>query len=237
MRLNKSFVIERSVTGTKALYRALTRTSSYIRHSLEEGESVWIAQREGRAKDGFDRTDPALLKMLSLAYRKEMVRFGDLLAEVNLIPVSISYELDPCDRRKAHELFVAERAGPYVKQPGEDLASMVDGIIGYKGRVHLHVAPPLRGAFADPEAMADALDRIIVGGIQVFPTHAAAAARMGVLCEPSSLAPVPRVMRALEARIEACPEQELPYLLGGYGNLIRNRQTLGLVEFAQASIQ
>ena len=79
MRLNKSFVIERSVTGTRAVYQAISRTSAYIRHSLEEGESVWIAQREGRAKDGYDRTEPALLKMLSLAYRKEVDGFGGLL--------------------------------------------------------------------------------------------------------------------------------------------------------------
>ena len=74
MRLNKSFVVERNATGTRAMYQAMLRTSSYIRHSLEEGESVWIAQREGRAKDGIDRTDPALLKMIALAYRKETFR-------------------------------------------------------------------------------------------------------------------------------------------------------------------
>lgn len=228
MRLNKSFVIERSAAGTRAVYQAVNRTSSYIRHSLEEGEPVWIAQREGRAKDGFDRTDPALLKMLSLAYRKELGSFGALLQRVSLVPVSVCYELDPCDRRKAHELYVAENAGHYVKQPGEDLASMVDGIIGYKARVHLHVAPPLEGRFADPEAMAGALDRIIVKGMRVFPTHVEAARRMGVSCRDSTLAPLSRAMRTFEARLDACPEQERRYLLSGYGNLVRNRQTLGL---------
>ncbi|MFU8817235.1 MAG: 1-acyl-sn-glycerol-3-phosphate acyltransferase, partial [Pseudomonadales bacterium] len=145
MRLNKSFVVQRSVSGTKAMYQAINRTSDYVRHSLEEGESVWIAQREGRTKDGFDRTDPTLLKMLSLTYRKEMTSFGDLLGRVRLVPVSVSYELDPCDLRKAHELYVAEHAGSYVKQPGEDLTSLVEGMIGYKGRVHLHLGEPLQG--------------------------------------------------------------------------------------------
>ncbi len=231
MRLNKSFVIERSVTGTRAVYQAMNRTSSYIRHSLEEGESVWIAQREGRAKDGFDRTDPALLKMLSLAYRKELGSFGDLLERISLVPVSVCYEIDPCDCRKAHELYVAEHEGRYVKQPGEDLASMVDGITGYKGRVHLEVAPPLQGDFASPEAMADALDHVIVDGMRVFPTHVTAARRMGLDCADSRLPPLPRVMRAFEARLLACPETERGYLLGGYGNLIRNRQTLGLAVY------
>lgn len=228
MRLNKSFVIERNVTGTKAMYQAVTRTSSYIRHSVEEGESVWIAQREGRAKDGFDRTDPALLKMLSLAYRKELDSFGALLDRVSLVPVSVSYELDPCDRRKAHELYVAEHDGRYVKGPGEDLASMVDGITGYKARVHFHVASPLTGDFADPEAMADALDHVIVGGMRVFPTHVTAARRMGVDCPDSRVDELPRALRALDARLEACPEAERPYLLRGYGNLVNNRVTLGL---------
>ena len=228
MRLNKSFVVERSVSGTKAVYQALNRTSGYIRHSLEEGESVWIAQREGRAKDGFDRTDPALLKMLSLGWRKELSGFGDLLHRVSLVPVSVSYELDPCDLRKAHELYVAEHEGRYVKQPGEDLASMVDGITGFKARVHFHVAPPLDGEFADPEAMAEALDAIIVGGMRVFPTHAEAARRMGIGCTDSDVPALPRAMRALEARLEVCPPAERPYLLAGYGNLIRNRQLLGI---------
>ncbi len=227
MRLNKSFVVERSAMGSRALYQAITRTSHYIRHSLEEGESVWIAQREGRAKDGIDRTEPALLKMVSLAWRKEVSGYGELLERIRLVPVSVSYELDPCDLRKAHELYVAEREGRYLKQPGEDLASMVDGIIGFKGRVHLHVAPPLTGDFADPEAMAAALDRVVVGNLRVYPTHVAAARRLGMSCEDSAEEEIPRVMRAFESRLARCPEAEMPYLLGGYGNLIRNRRTLG----------
>lgn len=228
MRLNKSFVIERSVTGTRAVYQAISRTSAYIRHSLEEGESVWIAQREGRAKDGYDRTEPALLKMLSLAYRKEVDDFGGLLERLRLVPVSVSYELDPCDLRKAHELFVAQRDGRYVKQPGEDLASIVDGIIGFKGRVHLHLAPPLAGDFADADALAGALDRIIVGNMRVYPTHVAAARRLGEDCEDSAWPAVSRVTRAFEGRLRSCPDAETPYLLGGYGNVIRHRRDLGV---------
>jgi 1-acyl-sn-glycerol-3-phosphate acyltransferase len=229
MRLNKSFVVQRSVSGTRAIYQAINRTSSYIRHSLEEGESVWIAQREGRTKNGLDRTDPALLKMLSLAYRKELTEFGDLLRHVCLVPVAVSYELDPCDLRKAHELYMAERVGRYVKKPGEDLASMVEGITGYKGRVHLYVGPPLQGEFADSDEMATALDRVIVGGMRVFPTHVLAARRLGAaIGRDSDVAPLARVMQAFESRVRACPPDELPYLLGGYGNLLKNRQALGL---------
>ncbi|MEJ2088532.1 MAG: 1-acyl-sn-glycerol-3-phosphate acyltransferase [Gammaproteobacteria bacterium] len=110
MRLNKSFVVERSVTGKRAVYRALTRTSNYIRTALEGRHSVWIAQKEGRSKDGFDRTDPAVVKMLALAWRKEADTFGAWLDRISLVPVAISYELDPCDVQKAHELAVQPRA-------------------------------------------------------------------------------------------------------------------------------
>ena len=89
-------MIERSVTGAKAIYQSLQRTSAFIRTSLEASESVWIAQREGRAKDGLDRTDPALIKMLALAWRDEMTDLGDLCARIKVVPVAITYELDPC---------------------------------------------------------------------------------------------------------------------------------------------
>jgi len=230
MRLNKSFVVERSVTGTKAVFQSLSRTSAYIRHSLEEGVSVWIAQREGRAKDGFDRTERALLKMLALAYRKEISRFGDLLDRIALIPVSVSYELDPCDRRKAHELCAKARFGRYVKPEGEDLQSMVDGIIGYKGRVHLVFGQRLTGDFEDADGVAAALDKAIVGGMQVFPTHVEAAERLGLrefqagpVAVPS---PLPRVTALFRGRVETCPADELPYLLLSYANLLRNREEL-----------
>jgi hypothetical protein len=228
MRLNKSFVVERSVSGTKAVFKALSRTSAYIRHSLEEGVSVWIAQREGRAKDGFDRTDRALLKMLALAYRNESTRFGDLLQQVRLVPVSVSYELDPCDRRKAHELCVRKRFGSYTKPSNEDLQSMVDGIMGYKGRVHLKFSKPLTGDFEDAEAMARALDRAIVDGLRIFPTHLEAAKRLGMPVPEQRLAALPKVTTLFRGRIETCPAEELPFLLASYANLLRNRAELQL---------
>ena len=133
MRLNKSFVVERSVTGNKAVYQALRRTSAYVRGSLEEGVSVWIAQREGRSKDGLDRTAPALIKMLALAHDEEMANPGDLCERVPIVPVAITYEIDPCAPRKARELYITHREGCYDKPEGEDLASIVEGMLGFKG--------------------------------------------------------------------------------------------------------
>jgi 1-acyl-sn-glycerol-3-phosphate acyltransferase len=225
MRLNKSFVVERSATGTRRVFEALSRTSRYIRHSLEEGESVWIAQREGRSKDGFDRTDPALLKMIGLAYRKEKEEFGELVRRIRIVPVAISYELDPCDLRKAHELYITERFGSYTKPPDEDLRSIVEGMIGFKGRVHLHFAEPISGDIADVEALARAVDEAVVAGLRVYPTQVSAAERLG-LQGRSLVEPVDSVSAAFQARLKRCPVPEQPYLLAAYANVFRNRDEL-----------
>ncbi len=228
MRLNKSFVIERSVTGKRAVYRALTRTSHYIQHTLTGGDSVWIAQREGRSKDGFDRTEPALLKMLALAWRKEAATFGELLEKIALVPVSISYELDPCDRRKARELEVISREGRYQKAANEDLASIIEGMTGFKGRVHVHFSQPMQGSYETAEDLATALDRAIVGGLKVYPTQAEAARVLGFGPVPEAGPWVLEVKAAYDAHLAECPEAERPFLLAGYGNLIRNRAELGI---------
>jgi len=232
MRLNKSFIVERQVTGAKATLAALTRTSQYIRHSLQEGASVWIAQREGRAKDGWDRTDPALLKMLALAYKDHEVPLQQLLTQVRLVPVSISYELDPNALRKAHELKIRADQGGYEKSPVEDVDSMIMGILGAKGRAHLSFGVPLVAADVvgfEPEQVAMQLDRTIVGGMRVFPTHVAAAAALGdPVTQPAAVPPVPAIMAAYEAQVAACPEPERQHLLLQYANLLRNRSALAL---------
>ena len=228
MRLNKSFVIHRSVTGSRAVYAVLSRTSEYIRHSLECGHSIWIAHREGRSKDGFDRTEPALLKMLALAYRSEIDTVGDLLKNVKLIPVSISYELDPCDRRKAHELTVLARDGEYRKSKDEDLISIVEGMTGFKGRVHLHFSKPMTGEYKEADSLALAIDRAIIGGMRVFPTQAAAARELGYTSVPDAGSWLPEVESAYSERLAAAPASERAQLLAGYGNLIRNRNELGI---------
>jgi 1-acyl-sn-glycerol-3-phosphate acyltransferase len=223
MRLNKSFVVERSASGARAVYAALTRTSEYIRHSLEEGHSVWIAQREGRSKDGYDRTDPALIKMLALAHRGGQADLSGLVRQMRIVPVAISYELDPCDRLKAHELFVTDRDGSYSKPPDEDLHSIVEGMTGFKGRIHLHFASPLEGEFADADAVARAIDREIVTGLRVFPTQLEAARKLGVGRQCQVPDALPEVESEFSDRLQHCPEVERPYLLAGYANLLRNR--------------
>ena len=133
MRLNKGFFIKRSVQGNKKIYAALLQASRYIKESIETGNSVWIAQSEGRSKDGIDTTDPALIKMLGLA--KGKADFNSFIQSLNIVPLSISYEFDPCDVLKAKELTIIESCGIYQKPEGEDLISLAKGLYGKKGNV------------------------------------------------------------------------------------------------------
>jgi 1-acyl-sn-glycerol-3-phosphate acyltransferase len=229
MRLNKSFVVERNVSGARATMNALTLTSRYIRHSVEEGVSIWIAQREGRAKDGWDRTDPALLKMLGLAYREDKDPLERLLEQVTIVPVSISYELDPCALRKAHELSVVAEHGQYDKSDEEDLQSIVLGMVGWKGRVHLHFNEPLEGQFDSPEELALGIDRSILGGMRLFPTHVMAAKMLGDhVPDSADVETKPEIMRRFDEQLAACPEPEREYVLVQYANVLRNRKDLGI---------
>ena len=133
MRLNKSFVVQRSFSGPKDQLAAFKRTSAYLHHSIgEERHSVWIAQREGRAKDGNDRTDPAILKMFFVSQRKSGRSFAEVLADLHIVPVAVSYELDPCAPMKARELHLRETAGSYEKP--EDLQSIVRESPGPRAR-------------------------------------------------------------------------------------------------------
>ncbi|MBK8971345.1 MAG: 1-acyl-sn-glycerol-3-phosphate acyltransferase [Hahellaceae bacterium] len=182
MRLNRSFVVQRSVEGVKARLMALTRLSQYIATTLQSGRSVWIAQREGRAKDGLDRTDPAVIKMLTLFARKASLDFAQAIKQLSIVPVSLSYEYDPCDRLKAREL-VLRRSGDYRKGPGEDLQSILDGIAGHKGRVCLHFNPPMTAACEDADDVARAIDRAIIGSYQLFPSNLVALAQLNQLPE------------------------------------------------------
>ena len=162
IRINRGFIVERGNSGLKAKVRAAKRLSLYIRFCLEKGESIWLAQSEGRAKDGLDRTDSNLFTMLYMAWRRD-VQFGYAIKSMNIVPVSVSYQYDPCDVLKAEELLTRQQqGGDYHKQPGEDMRSLARGINGFKGNVHLHFCPPLRDQLNSPEEVVSWCDRQII---------------------------------------------------------------------------
>ncbi|HSG04020.1 MAG TPA: 1-acyl-sn-glycerol-3-phosphate acyltransferase, partial [Marinobacterium sp.] len=148
--------------------------SQYIDHSIVGGHSIWIAQRSGRSKDGDDRTDPALLKMLYMGQRKAR-SFAEQAKRLNIVPVSISYELDPCDAMKANELAALAEQGEYKKGEFEDIQSIVRGITGDKGHVHVAFGEVITADFEDDVALAAELDRQIYANYRLHPTNLAAA--------------------------------------------------------------
>jgi hypothetical protein len=231
MRLNKSFIVHRSIIGRREKMAAYQLLSAYINHSIRNDcQSIWIAQAEGRAKDGDDRTESAILKMFHMSRKDEP--FAEVIQSLNLTPVSISYEYDPCDHAKARELYIRATTGSYSKVPGEDDVSIALGITGYKGRVHVNFAPPITELFEDTKALAIEMDRQILGGYRLFPVHYLAYAQWAD-ADPALNVPLakdvfaaPELAKAQEEwqrRLDECPEEHRPYLVLQYAMPVRNQ--------------
>ncbi|MCG6659673.1 glycerol acyltransferase [Halomonas campisalis] len=227
MRLNKSFIVPRALRGKRAMLAAYQTLSDYIRHSITvDNHSIWMAQREGRAKDGIDRTDPAIIKMLTMARRREerQAPIGDAIAELRLVPVSISYEYDPCDLQKARELHALHTSGRYEKGEFEDILSIVTGITGHKGRVQLRFGEPLGSGFDTPEAVAAEIDRQVVAGYRLFPSHYLALEALGDAPELLQMQEVTEADRArFQTRLHSIPPELREWWLAQYANPVRHR--------------
>lgn len=175
VKLNKNFIVPRNV-HSRQLFEYSMMLSNYIRQSiLDDHQSVWIAQREGRTKNGDDRTTPALLKMLAMSYEGDAIA---ALKELNIVPVSISFEIEPCDWLKAKELYERSMNPEYSKKPDDDLESMKMGIAMQKGHVHYHFSScinPQLDRLADVnkndlmKEVAALIDREIISNYKLFP--------------------------------------------------------------------
>ena len=164
MRLNKSFIVNRSAKSPREKLKAAKLLSQYIHHSVAaDNENVWIAQREGRAKNGYDLTNQAVLSMLALSKPKTQ-GLSEFIRELNIVPVAISYEFDPCDLAKAIEVSEKEEHGEYEKQEHEDVRSIAAGIDGFKGDIHVHFSEPLTGDYDSVEEITAEIDRKIHHG-------------------------------------------------------------------------
>ncbi len=177
VRLNRSFIVKRDVRGRELLL-ASQKMSQYIRHAIcEKKTNVWLAQREGRAKDGNDRTQTSVLKMLSLGNRD--ISAVDAFKELNMIPIAISYEYDPCDVLKAVELYLQSIGEQYQKTPQDDLLSMKFGLLGLRGRVSYGFAGEIdyeslnlyQNAALLTEHLAERIDEMIFKNMKLFPSH------------------------------------------------------------------
>ncbi len=178
VRVNRSFIVQRSAS-IREMLASSKRLSSYIHHTITEREQpIWIAQREGRAKDSNDTTQEGLIKMLSMYSSGEIF---DALEQLNLSPTTISYEFDPCDYLKAKE-FQQKRDNPaHKKSPMDDLINMQTGLFGFKGRIHYHIAERINDKIAalDKEmpknekttAVARIIDKTIHSNYKLWPVN------------------------------------------------------------------
>jgi hypothetical protein len=177
VRLNRCFIVPRGGSSRDKWASSLL-VASYIRDCIGRGNSVWLAQKEGRAKDGKDFTSPALIRMLT-------AEGGSVVWDaLNACPVSLSYEWDPCDAFKVRELLIVEKDGVYEKSEGEDESSMALGMTGAKGRVHLHFCEQIKWEEKEGERterhMASLVDRAIYSGYKVFPNQVLSANYLGL---------------------------------------------------------
>lgn len=234
MRLNKSFIVNRSARAPREKLKAAKYLSSYIHHSIcNEHSSIWIAQREGRAKDGCDKTNSAVLGMIALNKPK-----GDELTsyirQLRIVPVSISYELDPCDAAKARELYLQRTEGSYQKEEHEDVKSIAMGIAGDKGNVHLAFGEILDGDYADTDELVAALDKQIVGNYVLHATNCfayeilhgvAPVISYGVNNTPYNPAALAAEKAAFVQRMNAIPEGQREIALGIYANPVVSKMS------------
>lgn len=241
MRINKSFIVNRSERSPKKLLANLKLLSQYIASSIQDdGHSIWIAQREGRAKDGLDKTDHAILKMFAIAGRKQP--FADYMRGLNIVPVSVSYEYDPCDVIKAAELYALENEGEYVKGEQEDIASIARGITGFKGHVHVSYGKQLTQDFDSPADLATWLDEQVISLYVLHPSNYFAyfslygdwpkgnfSAQHRPFSETLIHSELKQEKYRFDERIRAIDEKLRPFVLNAYANPIVSKQALGLM--------
>lgn len=178
VRVNRSFIVQRSAS-IREMLASSKRLSSYIHHAItERKQPIWIAQREGRAKDSNDTTQEGLIKMFSMYSDEDII---DSLKVLNIAPTTISYEFDPCDYLKAKE-FQQKRDNPeHKKSPMDDLVNMQTGLFGYKGAIHYHVADVINEQIAQIDrsltknektaAIARIIDHIIHKNYRLWPVN------------------------------------------------------------------
>ena len=170
IRINRGVIVKRNLPP-RDQYAASMKLSNYIRKTLDSGESIWIAQSSGRSKDGMDITNPAIMKMLFFAYKRDKIDFHEFLRQTKIVPIAISYQYDPCDRMKAWEIHRKRTRGEHKKRKYEDLVSIMAGIKGFKGKVHYHFNAPMEPVYNNEKELVAAIDERIQHGYKLWSTN------------------------------------------------------------------
>ena len=215
MRMNKSFIVKRALKAPREMMKAVLQLSDYIFSSLQSDSSIWIAQREGRAKDGFDKTEPAIIKMFYMNGKKKKIPFDEYIKQLNIVPVAVSYEFDACDKQKAKELYDKAQTGEYKKSEFEDIESIVNGIVGQKGHVHVAFGKVLDESFEDAGQVATAIDEQIYKNYYLHPSNHIAAQQ-----DVTSISDVDK--KAFADHLQAMPQELQETVLKMYANPVHN---------------
>lgn len=179
-KLNRNFLVKRGLSPRELLMSSKLM-SEYIKYQITEDQrSVWIAQREGRTKDGLDATNPGVLKMIGMASDEKNVL--DYFKKLKIVPVSISYEYDPTDKLKMPQLLAQLNDQPYIKGKNEDFVNIMSGILGQKKHIHIHIGDVLDSKIDEIKevfdnsnkqilALTDVIDKQIVTNYKLWPTN------------------------------------------------------------------
>lgn len=233
VKLNKAFVVKRNISGRELLLSSI-HLSNYIKYSILEKKSfVWIAQREGRAKDGNDQTQSSLIRMLAMSNKD--LNIVDAIQKLNISPISISYEFDPCDGLKAKELFLKSKDNNFQKSQEDDLKSMETGITGFKGNVVVCYSNSINDdlekiksnkEFCNQETIAKIINNKIFKNYHLFDTHKVA---YNLTTQTNTFKVEPE--KELEIKkyflnqllSVGLSENELPFILMQYANPVKNQ--------------
>ncbi|MFT6030868.1 MAG: 1-acyl-sn-glycerol-3-phosphate acyltransferase [Oleiphilaceae bacterium] len=230
--LNRCFKIFRSLKSPRAVLSAMKNQSAYIQFlHFSRIENIWIAQKEGRAKDNIDKTNPALIKMLGLSkpsdYSTE--QYYELL---NIVPVCFSYEWDPCDIDKARQLNNQQDDQNYQKDTLDDLIATQKGLKGNKGRIHLHFGNPIVGGkttendeikVLNHKIIAQEVDQVIQQNYKAYPVNFAAYKKIqGIAHEscPFDQQEVNNALKELELRLESCSSEVARRVYAAYAQVL-----------------
>lgn len=237
-KLNRNFLVRRGLP-LRELLESSKLMSEYIRELLlSENRSVWMAQREGRTKDGNDATHTGVLKMLSMAANKE--NLASYFQKLKIVPLSVSYEYDPTDSLKLPELLANLNNEVYVKEENEDFKSLLNGLIGQKKHVHLHAGTPLDATALAPlfetnngnaqiKLLSKIIDNEIIGNYKLWTTNYIA---YDMLFETDKYAHFYTekekevFKRRLQRKIDAEDAQAVERFLGMYANPVVNKMTV-----------
>ncbi len=170
-KLNGGVTVKRNLPIREQYKESLRLSRYFVELIREEKQSIWVAQKSGRSKDGIDTTNSAIIKMLYLSYKDSGVSFSELIKSVNIVPVAISYQYDPNDINKGREEYSKRLHGTYTKKKYEDLVNMLRGLRRFKGDVHLHFGKPLKDDYETPVDVANEIDRQIHIGYHLHDTN------------------------------------------------------------------